>query len=68
MFVCMSLCVHLDVINNLILSMMLSSVDEKDYKIMQEYYIIVTGLHKIAVILRDSVFTVLPKCNGICSQ
>ena len=30
---------------------MSGSVDEKDYKIIQEYYIIVAGLHKIAVII-----------------
>ena len=49
--------------------MVSSSVDEYDYKIMQEYYIIVAeDLFKIAVILQGSVLTVLPKCNGICSQ
>ena len=48
--------------------MVSSSVDEKDYKIMQGDYIIVADLLKIAVILQESVLTVLPKCNGICSQ
>ena len=48
--------------------MVSSSVDEYDYKIMQEYYIIVADLFKIAVILQESVLMILPKCNGICSQ
>ena len=39
--------------------MVSSSVDEKDYKFMQEYYIIVADLFKIAVILQESVFMVL---------
>ena len=48
--------------------MVSSSVDEKDYKIMQGHYIIVADLLKIAVILQESVLTVLPKYNSICSQ
>ena len=44
---------------------MSNSVDEIDYKIMQGCYIIVVDLLKIAVILQESVLTVLPKCNSI---
>ena len=50
------------------LSTVSSSVDEKDHKIMQGYYIIVVDLLEIAVIFARIGFTVLPKCNGVCSQ
>ena len=41
---------------------MSSSMDEKDYKIMQEYYMVVAGLLKIAVIFTGLGFYGIASC------